>query len=165
MEAESRYVRNETVTWERVQRDTRELALRLLEQPAFKGIIAVTRGGLVPTAIIARELDIHLIDTLCIVSYDWKQQSDAGCCVLKGVKGDGEGWLVVDDLVDTGKTAREVRRLLPRAYFACIYAKPAGAPHVDLYIREFAQDSWVLFPWDSATQFVKPLAAERAQDK
>ncbi len=38
--------------------------------------------------------------------------------VLKGVPGDGEGFLLVDDLVDAGRTARIVRQLLPKAYFA-----------------------------------------------
>lgn len=165
MSEDSRYIRHEVISWEQIQRDVRALAVTLLDHPPFKGIIAVTRGGLVPTQIIARELDIHLIETLCVVSYDWQQQSDAGCCVLKGVDGDGEGWLVVDDLVDTGKTALEVRRLLPRAYFACVYAKPAGKPRVDVYSREIPQDTWVLFPWDCAPQFVKPLAAERATEK
>ncbi len=165
MSADSRYIRTEIISWEQLQRDVRGLASGLLEHPSFKGIVAVTRGGLVPAAIIARELGIHLIDTLCVVSYDWQEQSDAGCCILKGVEGDGEGWLVIDDLVDTGKTAREVRRLLPRAYFACVYAKPAGLAHVDLRARDIPQDTWVLFPWDSAPQFVKPLAAERAPEK
>ena len=165
MNAVPRYSRHEIISWEQVQRDVRDLAVRLMEHPPFKGIVAVTRGGLVPAAIIARELDIHLIETLCVVSYDWQEQNDAGCCVLKGVEGDGEGWLVVDDLVDTGKTAKEVRRLLPRAYFACVYAKPAGVPTVDVYARDIPQDTWVLFPWDCAPQFVKPLAAERAPEK
>ncbi len=163
MTADSRYIRNEIISWERLQRDVRELSSRLLkEHPPFKGLIAVTRGGLVPAAIVARELGIHHIDTLCMVSYDWKLQSDSGCTVLKGVEGDGEGKLVIDDLVDTGTTAQEVRRLLPRAHIACIYAKPAGVPHVDTYIREVAQDTWVLFPWDSAPQFIEPLAVGRA---
>ena len=46
--------------------------------------------------------------------------------VLKGVAGDGDGYLLIDDLVDTGRTAQAVRRLLPKAYFATLYAKPAG---------------------------------------
>ena len=46
--------------------------------------------------------------------------------VLKGVAGDGDGYLLIDDLVDTGRTAQAVRQLLPKAYFATLYAKPAG---------------------------------------
>ena len=43
--------------------------------------------------------------------------------------GEGAGVLIVDDLVDTGQTAKIVRALLPRAHFATVYAKPMGRPH------------------------------------
>ncbi|MDW8469088.1 MAG: hypothetical protein RML56_09075, partial [Burkholderiales bacterium] len=51
-------------------RDARYLARVLLEKGRWKGIIAVTRGGLVPAALVARELDLRLIDTVCVTSYD-----------------------------------------------------------------------------------------------
>jgi xanthine phosphoribosyltransferase len=72
--------------------------------------------------------------------------------------GDGEGWLLLDDLVDTGTTARVVRALLPKAHFATVYAKPAGKPMVDTFITEVSQDTWILFPWDTEPQFIAPIA-------
>jgi len=149
------------VSWEELHRNARALSWRLLEQGPWKGIIAITRGGLVPAAILARELDIRLIDTLCVVSYkegDSGEQSVQGTLnVLKGVEGDGEGMLLIDDLVDTGKTARLVRELLPKAHFATIYAKPAGKPLVDTFITEVSQDTWIRFPWDMEHTFSTPL--------
>ncbi len=146
------------ITWDQLHRDAKALAWRLLEHRAFKSIVAVTRGGLVPTAIIARELNIRMIDTVCIVSYQWKDQGDAGEeIVLKGIEGDGQDMLIIDDLVDTGRTARMVRAMLPRAHFATLYAKPAGRPLVDSYITEVSQDTWILFPWDSEVQYTKPI--------
>lgn len=71
--------------------------------------------------------------------------------------GDGSGFLLIDDLVDTGTTARIVRGLLPKAHFATVYAKPAGRPLVDTFITEVPQDTWILFPWDTQPQFVPPL--------
>ena len=151
--------KNFPVTWEELHRNAKALAWRLLESGPFKGIIAVTRGGLVPAAIVARELDIRLIDTVCITSY---AEFDQGkLTVLKTVPGDGTGWLIVDDLVDTGSTARKVRELLPRAHFATIYAKPLGRPLVDSFITEVSQDTWILFPWDIEPQFVQPIAKRR----
>ena len=135
------------------------LAWRLIEGGPWHGIIAVTRGGLVPAAVVARELDIRLIDTLCVASYDEREQGEVK--VLKTVPGDGTGWLVIDDLVDTGKTARIVRDRLPRAHFATIYAKPAGRPLVDTFITEVSQDTWILFPWDIEPQFIQPIARRR----
>lgn len=146
------------ISWEQLHRDAKALAWRLLSMEYFRGIVAITRGGMVPAAIIARELDIHLVDTICISSYDW-QDKKGEAEVLKGAEGDGQGWLLVDDLVDTGRTAKLVKQQLPRAHFATVYAKPAGRPLVDTYITEVSQDTWILFPWDSESRFVQPLSA------
>ena len=143
------------VSWEELHRNARALAWRLAELGPWKGIVAITRGGLVPAHIIARELDIRVIDTVCISSYDDESQRDAR--VLKPADGDGAGWLIVDDLVDTGVTAKAVRALLPQAHFATVYAKPAGRPAVDSYITEVSQDTWILFPWDQEAVMAKTI--------
>ena len=147
------------VSWEELHRDARALAWRLLEKGPWQGIVAVTRGGLVPAAVVARELEVRLIDTVCISSYD--DRSQGGLEVLKGADGDGTGWLIIDDLVDTGVTARAVRAMLPKAHFATVYAKPAGRPLVDTYVTEVSQDTWILFPWDMEAQAVDPIAKRR----
>ena len=152
----SGYEKNFPVTWEELHRNAKALAWRLNSLGVFKGIIAVTRGGLVPAAVVARELEIRMIDTICISSYEGDKQEDLN--VIKDVKldNDGEGWLIIDDLVDTGDTARAVRKMLSKAHFATVYAKPAGRPLVDTYITEVSQDTWIFFPWDMALQYVAP---------
>jgi len=148
------------VSWEELHRHARALAWRLLPLGPFEGIVAITRGGLVPAAIVARELEVRLIDTVCIASYDHKDQG--GLSVLKeATAGDGSGWLIVDDLVDTGTTAKSVRDMLPGAHFATIYAKPAGRPLVDTFITEVSQDTWILFPWDIAPSYSEPIGSKR----
>ncbi len=155
------------VTWDEFHRHTKALAWRLVNQGPSKGrwtgIVAITRGGLVPAAVIARELDIRLVDTVCIASYDDETQGNLK--ILKQVKGDGQGWLIIDDLVDTGKTAQAIRQMLPKAHFACIYAKPAGRPLVDTFVTEVSQDTWILFPWDIEPQVTKPIADQISIDK
>ena len=154
-----RYNRSYPISWEQLHRDAKALSRRLHDlNRTWKGIVAVTRGGLVPAAIIARELDIHLIDTICITSYDWQNQGES--TILKSMDGDGEGLLIIDDLVDTGGTAKIVRQMLPSAYFATVYAKPAGKPLVDAHVTEVSQDTWILFPWDSESRFVAPIAGK-----
>ena len=120
-----RYHRMYPVSWDQLHRDCKALSWRLMSLGPLNGIYAITKGGLIPAAIIARELDIRLVDTVCVSSYDWKNQKGE-VKVLKGIEGNGEGWLIVDDLVDTGRTAKVIRDLLPKAHFASIYAKPAG---------------------------------------
>lgn len=147
------------VSWEELQRHCRALTWRLLEHGPFSGIVAVTRGGLVPAAIVARELDVRLIDTVCCATYDGLSRNDK-VNVLKDATtaaGDGKGWLIIDDLVDTGVTAKVVRERLPKAHFATIYAKPAGRPLVDTFITEVSQDTWILFPWDQEPVMSQPL--------
>ncbi len=149
------------VSWDQLHRDSRALAWRLVEAGPWRGIVAITRGGLVPAAIIARELDIRLIDTVCIASYEDRERGQAE--VLKEVPGDGRDWLLIDDLVDTGQTAKIVRDLLPAAHFATVYAKPAGRPLVDTFITEVSQDTWILFPWDTELQSVPPIVHSTAR--
>lgn len=147
------------VSWEQLHRDARALAWRLAEQEHWQRIVAITRGGLVPAAIVSRELEVRLVDTICVSSYD--HQSQGELTILKTIEGDGdgEGTLIVDDLVDTGKTAKVVREFLPKAHLATVYAKPAGRPLVDTFVTEVSQDTWIHFPWDLELQFVKPIAA------
>ena len=136
------------IGWDALHRDTVMLCRKLRHKGPFKGIIAVARGGLVPAGIVARELDIRLIDTVCMVSYDEKIQRDGEVMVLKPVEGDGTGWLVVDDLVDSGNTFRQLRKMLPNAHYATVYVKPKGADVVDTTVIPIDQEIWLVFPWD-----------------
>jgi xanthine phosphoribosyltransferase len=147
-----------TVTWDQLHRDARALAWRLMSLRPLQGIVAVTRGGLIPAAIIARELDVRLIESVSIITYDEEQKGDPVVTKPPTAAGDGTGFLIVDDLVDTGTTGRVVRGLLPKAHFACVYAKPAGKQIVDSFITEVSQDTWIMFPWDMEPQFAVPLA-------
>ena len=133
----------------------RKLAQRLLPVEQWKGIIAVSRGGLVPAALLARELSIRYVDTVCISSYDHDHQREMN--VLKRAEGDGEGFIVIDDLVDTGGTAQAIREMYPKARFVTIFAKPAGAPLVDDYVVDIPQNTWIEQPWDMGVAFIPPI--------
>jgi xanthine phosphoribosyltransferase len=161
---DSRYEKAFPVSWEQFHRDARALTWRLADSGPFHAVVGITRGGLVPSAIVARELGLRVIDTICISSYDYGTQGELK--VLKHVKTElskegGKGILIVDDLVDTGKTAKAVRDLLPNAHFATVYAKPSGRPLVDTFVTEVSQDTWIYLPWDMGLQFTPPIG-ERA---
>ncbi|PTW61662.1 xanthine phosphoribosyltransferase [Breoghania corrubedonensis] len=155
------------VHWEQFHRDARALAWRLASQGEWKAIVCITRGGLVPAAIVARELGIRNIETVCIASYhDYKDQGSLE--VIKPIDpevigldgGEGAGVLVIDDLVDSGNTAAVVRKMLPKAHFATVYAKPKGRPQIDTFITEVSQDTWIYFPWDMGFTFQPPLTKD-----
>ena len=151
------------VSWDQFHRDSRALAWRLSGAGPFEAIVCITRGGLVPAAIVARELGIRLIETVCVASYrhtsqgDLKVLKDVAASIVARGGGEGAGVLIVDDLVDTGQTAKVVRALLPRAHFAAVYAKPMGRPMVDTFITEVSQDTWIYFPWDTGLAFQPPI--------
>ena len=150
------------VSWDQIHRDSRALAWRLDGQGpdngAWRAVVAITRGGMAPAMIVARELDIRVVDTISVKSYSHQSQAEAR--VIKApqadIMGDGTGILIVDDLVDSGKTLELVRSLYPAAHFATVYAKPSGKPMVDTYITVVSQDTWIFFPWDMALQYVEP---------
>lgn len=129
------------VSWDNLQREARRLARRQLPVSQWKGIIAVSRGGLVPAALMARELGIRNVETLCISSYDHNNQRDLVVVKAATTAGDGEGWLVVEDLVDTGTTAKAIRELYPKAKFIAIFAKPMGEQLLDDFEVAIPQDT------------------------
>jgi xanthine phosphoribosyltransferase len=154
------------VSWDQFHRDARALAWRLNAAGPFHTVVGVTRGGLVPAAIVARELGIRVVESVSIASYDYDKQGEIS--VLKPIApyivaaDGGKGVLIVDDLVDTGATAKVVREILPKAHFATVYAKPSGRPLVDTFVTEVSQDTWIYLPWDMDLQFATPIR-ERAQ--
>lgn len=152
-----------TVAWDQLHRDARALAWRLMDMRPLTGIVAITRGGLIPAAIIARELECRAVESVSVVTYGKGEKGETDLGTPEVVKaptaaGDGEGWLVIDDLVDTGTTLRVVKSILPKAHFATVYAKPAGKSLVDSFVTEVSQNTWILFPWDTEPQFAVPLA-------
>jgi len=150
------------ISWDQLHRDSRALAWRLDGQGpddgAWKAVVAITRGGMAPAMIVSRELDIRVVDTVGIKSYNHQTQSEAE--ILKSpdpkLMGDGTGVLIIDDLADSGKTLEVVRKMFPKAHFATVYSKPKGRPQVDTFITEVSQDTWIFFPWDMALQYVEP---------
>jgi xanthine phosphoribosyltransferase len=151
------------VSWDQFHRDSRALAWRLSGTGTYSAIVCITRGGLVPAAIVARELGIRVIETISIASYsDEFRQGDLQ--VLKGISAElkpepGKRLLVIDDLVDTGKTMQLVRQTVPDAHVATVYAKPLGRPLVDTFVTEVSQDTWIYFPWDLELSYAKPISS------
>ena len=147
------------VTWDMFQMHARKLSERLLPASQWKGIIAVSRGGLFPAAVLARELSLRHVETVCIASYhDHTSQGELQVLHAAQVPNGGEGFIVVDDLVDTGNTARAIRQMYPNAKFVTVFAKPAGAELVDDYVIDIPQNTWIEQPWDLGLAFVPPLA-------
>ncbi len=131
------------ITWEQVHRDAKQLAHKLKQEKKFTAIIAIGRGGLVPAAILARELKIDLIDTICL---DSNNNLDT---IIKKPCLEQEHILIIDDIANKGNTLQTIKPLFPQAHFACLYTKQEGKKHVQSFITEVSQDTWIIFPWDN----------------
>lgn len=132
--------------WQEIHQAARDLAQAIRGDGPWHTIVAITRGGMVPAAILASELAIRRIETIAIASYDGQHPGTPR--LLKTYEGSGDGCLVVDDIVDTGKTAEIVRGLLPEACFVTLYAKPDGMVFIDHCAAKLPQNVWVAFPWE-----------------
>ena len=154
------------VTWNEVHRDTKALVIRLIDAGAsldegrWRGIVDISRGGLVPATILAREMEFCYVDILCIASYDEKDQSEITLIKSpeEAVADAGKGWFLVDDLVDTGTTMRAAKELLPESHVATVYAKPDGMPYLDTFVHDVAQAVWIFFPRDTDLTYTKSTA-------
>lgn len=137
------------LTWPDINILSKQLA-DTLQEKKWVGILAITRGGLIPAGILAQKLGIRRIETINIQSYNQENnQEDALRLNTPNIQNEGENWLVVDDLVDSGLTIRAVKKLFPKAEFAVLVAKPNGQPMADYYVKDVAQNIWIIFPWEN----------------
>jgi xanthine phosphoribosyltransferase len=154
----SNYSKDKYVTWDEIQFLCRGLAEKIhAAHPGLTHMLAITRGGLFPAGILARELNIKQIETVGIESYaDNKEQGQIR--LLKSFSSDyAENVLVVDDLADTGNTLKFLKKTLSASIVTTLFVKPEGKGLVDFYAEEVPQTTWVRFPWDTGRTFVPPL--------
>ncbi len=140
------------LSWE----DIHKLSKNLIEiiksnHPEIKGLVTVTRGGLIPSAIVASELNIRNIETIAICSYEEEcQMKDMKILSLptNAMKDLGTGWLVVDELVDTGQTLEYIKTVLPHASFYSLITK-IDTDLINGYVEKHNPNSWIYFPWEN----------------
>lgn len=155
------YSSEHLVTWDEIQEHCAALARDIIaDNIGFGRILAVTRAGLFPAGILARELDIRYVETIGVEGYDDKEKKHA-TIIKECQESFRNNVLVVDDLVDTGETFQLLRQSI-NGLFVTIYAKPQGRPYTDLYRRDVDQHIWVRFPWDTRRQYTQPLIRRQA---
>jgi len=146
-------VTKQAISWQKINNDSQKLSQAILDQNMLddcKGIIAVARGGLLVSQLVANYLDIRRVESISVIGYDGMAQRDAQ--EFNGTPspdiGDGGSWIVVDDLVDTGRSYRFIKEHFPNAKYVALYAKPAGKADAVITVEDFAQDTWIDFPWE-----------------
>ncbi|QCI26729.1 xanthine phosphoribosyltransferase [Buchnera aphidicola (Thelaxes californica)] len=143
------------VTWDMLQLYTLKLAKKIIRIRQWEGIVAISRGGLIPAALLARELGVRFVDTICISSYEHNCKGNIK--IIKKTKDYGKNIIIVDDLIDTGSTAKIVKSLYPHSYFVVVFAKPKGKLLIDNYVISVDQNIWIEPPWDMGLKYRLPL--------
>ncbi|MBN8929896.1 MAG: hypothetical protein BGO51_07025 [Rhodospirillales bacterium 69-11] len=134
--------------WDEVHRDAETLArLPALQRP-WTGILAAARGGLIPAALLGHALGVRRIEVVSVSTYADRTAQEPRILGRPNLELDGDGWLLVDDLVDSGVTVRTIRALFPAVTVAVLYAKPAGEDLAHAFVRRVKQDTWIVFPWE-----------------
>lgn len=117
---------------------------------AFKGILMIMRGGGVPGTLLTQKLNIKNSRTICLESYSDEHKKGNIRIISQptDIIDEGEGWLVVDDIADSGATLEYSRKLYPKAHYVTMVSKPIGKAHTDFSAKDFPQDTWIVFPWE-----------------
>jgi len=117
-----------------------------------EAIVAIARGGLMLGELMGYGLNIRNVQSLHVESYDDNVQRTSvkifGSCDLEGFK----RVLIVDDIVDSGKTMYAVIEHFKMAYPECdfkiaaLFYKPSALLQPDFSVKEARE--WIDFFWD-----------------
>ena len=129
-----------------IHADCIELAKIIKKKYKPKKLILISRGGLIPGSIIANFLGIQDIDVIALKTYQNRKRS-SDIKVFKRIKS-LKKLVVIDDLVDSGETAKIVKEMMPNSKFVVLYAKTSGKKQADLHLYDFKDKDWLVFPWE-----------------
>jgi len=143
-----------SLTWEQINKDCKELANLIGPCDA---IAAIGRGGLVPGTIISYIYDIPVVN-FTIKSYNEFTAGELEFGQIPGFKFNSEfrekRVVVIDDLSDRGKTLLAARDYFESCEFtnfkfATLYIKKSTQFIPNFHIKEFDDNVWLDFPWES----------------
>ena len=155
------------ITWEEIQRDATSLANKI-SHLNFSCIIGVANGGMIPATLIAKQLKVDKLLSCNLKSYQEDKPrtgTHSHDDVVKTISfpewsmlREEDRVLIVDDLVDTGLTLKQIKQYnniinyeQPEKnwVFATLYSKPKSSFKPDHTVREFNNDEWIVFPWET----------------
>ena len=126
-------VKSQYVSWNEIEKTVQIISNKILKSSKnFSSITTISRGGLIPSRLLADSLDIEkiFVDQNII-------SSDS---------------LFVDDIFDSGKTFSDVISKATdssKLTFATLFARRGVSyPEQLIYGEQTLDDSYLVFPWD-----------------
>lgn len=116
-------------------------------------IVTLLRGGLVPARIISDCLNIPQVYTMGVAFYEDVGKHSMKPIITQPLEVDlkGKKILLVDDVVDTGKSIvvaiENLKEKQPHLIkVAVLHKKPWSEIDPDFYVEE--SDAWIVYPWE-----------------
>lgn len=135
----------EYCSWEEVELLTKTVSQKIQTlNKKYDIVLGITNGGIIPARLIARELDINHIQFISVRNKKlFKRELPP---LFKSKK-----YLVVDDILDTGKTFSKVRnttRIL-NCDFVFLMSRYRYTGKLSLFIGKLLNhNKWIVFPWE-----------------
>jgi len=149
-------IQKEIISWYELEQYSAMLAERInfSNSSKYNAIVAITRGGLFVAGLLSHLLDIKNIETIGVQYYTGIAKTKDEPEMIKALnKGSivNKNVLVVDDLVDSGKTMKFVCDYINsittcNLHTAVLFKKPTSKFDPDYYIR--ITDKWLVFPYE-----------------
>ncbi len=140
------------LSWDQFHRDCETLANNIRNSGrSYHKLLCITRGGVFVGGLLGHLLDIRDITTIALKLYDFDEQRQ----VVEQLSAPdlplpGSRMLVVDDLLDSGRTLAYIVEKWGKEYdidIAVLYDKGGGTLRPTFTAREIPC-VWVQFPWE-----------------
>lgn len=152
-------IQKQHLSWHEIEALVGRLA-ESMQGRDFDALLAITRGGLVPSGIIAYHLGLRNILVAAVQFYTGVHRRAATPTFLQFPADpflNGKIVLIVDDIWDSGKTISAVKARVIAAggtpVTAVMHYKPAASQfpeQPDYYVE--STDAWIVYPWEPASE-------------
>jgi len=148
-------IQKEYITWYEIEQYSKMLAERIeYDNVKYDTILAITRGGLFVAGLLSHLLDIKIIETVGVQYYTGIAKTKNEPEMIKNLSKNSiinKNVLLVDDLVDSGKTMKFVSDYINNittcnSHTAVLFKKPVSKFEPNYYIR--ITDKWLVFPYE-----------------
>ena len=128
--------------WDEIEFLIKDLATQLKKaKKKYDCILAITNGGIIPARLLARDLDVELIQLIPIRNKVLVKSEMP--CLLPQNK-----YLIVDDIYDTGNTYNKVVAAMKG--FSCdfVFLMSRFDTCSGISSKILNHDKWIIFPWE-----------------
>ncbi len=141
----------EFVSWKQFHLLCFELAKQLEEEKDFDVLVSISRGGHVISRILSDFLSLDVLN-VTIQSYEGiNNQKELKISQKLGVNLQGQRILLVDEIVDSGRTLERALSYLRRikvkdVVSTALHVKPRTSIYPDYFVVETS--NWVVYPYE-----------------